>query len=1067
MKSSFYTPIVVMSVCLLATLSVSYLLWHDQKKRSDSAFETTTEDNMNALLERMADYRLALDSASSMIRSAGWLDREDWREYVAGLNTPKTLPGINGLGLIVPVDKADLPDFVADIAASGEPDFAVKPETDQPISFVIRYIEPIAPNLEAVGLDIAFETGRREAAIRARETRTAQLTPRILLVQDDTQQPGFLLLNPIYAVDDQFIGWSYAPFVGSKTLSKLSPAQTKQFWLTVYDGPVVDQETLIYDEKPPGMNSPRFKQTQVVSLMGRDWLLEWHSTPRFEASQSKAAHWIAFGFGLAITFLLGLLTSNLQRKEAYVRKQVELKSRELAAREKQTRSIVENAMLAILLLDDHDHIIAANRATGEMFDVDEHSLIGEALPIAWGLCDLPRTGRAGLIEAHTQDGRRLYLETRISGWTDETGSQRTVVMIQDVTKRENSASMLRANEARWNAALVGAEIGVFDIDLTTGKSIVSETWKRLMGVNKDNENDLQRHFLDRIHPDDLDTLKKADEACIRGENPRSVAQYRVRFGQDEWRWMRSDAFVAERDSTGKALRLLGSQTDVTDLVHAQKELEQSEKRFRAVLESAPVGMAMCAPDGHFVGTNTALYDLSGYDETELNTLKLQDLFAPEDFRDLVPAARSLSPGGTNALKREYRLVTKSGDVRWCLVSVAWSSAADRGEDVFIVQMQDISELKNVDKIKAQFVSTVSHELRTPLTSIKGALALLGGQFGETLPDAGKRLLTIAEQNGNRLVELVNDILDLEKISAGEIEFVYRPEDVSALVSQTIEELEPFTSEHGVTVKTHLPSIAPIAHVDPGRFQQVISNLLSNAAKFSDDDSIIDVSVTREEGRIRVNVENTGAGIPEAFRKRVFQPFQQADSSDTRKTGGTGLGLNICKQIIERMGGEIGFESDIGQRTRFFVLINETNEDVADTVVSLRPITADNTPARILHLEDDSDFAEILRKSFGDAAEITSVMTLEHAHQMVRQNTYDLIIIDWELPDGDGIELLSTISAHHAVVPVFGLSASEGKSDEKMVVLDAVKSRADLSDIVEKALIAVDAMRQAKATQKIA
>ncbi|MEM9580277.1 MAG: CHASE domain-containing protein, partial [Pseudomonadota bacterium] len=882
MKSSFNTPVFMASLCLLATLGTTYLSWSEHDTRSRSVFETYALDNKNALVERLYDYRLALDGVASMIRSYGWPDRATWADFVTSLDIEATMPGVSGVALITSVEQDELPAFVERVRASGAPEFEIHPKDLPGPAIVIEMIEPLAGNERALGLNIVAQGERSASALRARDIKKAQLTPRLLLVQDTTRQPGFVLDNPIFSQSGDFIGWAVAPFIARKSLANLSPAQRRNFWLSVYDSETADPETVIYNEVPADAAASAYSFSENVEVLGRVWRLEWRSTPDYDASHRATTPWIIFVLGLVINAMIVIIYNNLRRREQTVRKQVEEQSRELLAKEKQTSLIVDNAMLAIILLDEHEHIIAANRATGDMFDVNEKILIGSEIPKAWGLGHLSKSSAVSLIKSSSAQGRRLYLEPRVSSWTTEDGKDRTVVMIHDVTQREESAAQLRETEARWNAALVGAEIGVFDIDLRSGTSIVSDTWKNLMGIPLDVDVDTQQHFLDRIHPEDLKTLEAADAACISGETSRSVAQYRMRFGDAEWRWMRSNAFVAERDNSGRALRLLGAQTDVTDLVHAQSELEQSEKRFRALLENAPVGMAMCNQDGVFVGYNSALCDLTGYSEQDLQTRKLRDIFVREDFRQLVPMANSLKTQETQALKKEFRLRAKSGDIRWCLVSVAWSSAALQGQDIFIVQMQDISEMKNIDQMKAQFVSTVSHELRTPLTSIKGALALLVGQFADSLPDAGARLLNIAEQNSNRLAALVNDILDMEKIAAGEIDFEFSANDLGELVEQSVEELAPYFEEHQVTVRTQFPEDAQVAFVDPGRLQQVMNNLLSNAAKFSDDDSVVDVALTQDKGRITISVENTGAGIPESFRKRIFQPFQQADSSDTRK-----------------------------------------------------------------------------------------------------------------------------------------------------------------------------------------
>ncbi|WP_281857624.1 CHASE domain-containing protein [Litoreibacter halocynthiae] len=1051
-----------MAICIIATLAVTSWFSSDQKQRTVAVFETITEDNKAALLGRMADYRQALIGAAGFIAASDDVTVEDWRKYVKTLSISESLPGIGGLGFILPVEKANMPEFLAELSLEGQPDFRVHPDTNFDTAFVIKYIEPMAENLAAVGLDIAFEDGRRQAAVRARDTKSPQLTQRILLVQDDTKKPGFLLLYPIFDDDEKtFIGWSYLPFIGDKALHSLTPGQTRKFWLTVYDGPESSEDNLIYDERSDQLIKSAFTRSVVVSGMGREWLLVWSSTPAFEAEEAQITAWLALALGLIVAVLLGTLTSTLLQRERAVQLLVKQKTSELKARELQTSSIVDNAVDAILLLDDQQRVVTANKAAGELFGVNELELIGKPLETIVGKIDIFKHEQSEWIKAKTSLSRSLLLDARFSSWETIDGTLQSVAILQDVTKAEENREMLREAEARWNTVLVGAEIGVFEVDLRTGKSTVSGMWKTLMGVpDGTSDIDTQKLFLERIHPEDLIGLKAADDACISGKAARSVAQYRMRFGDDEWRWMRSDAVVAERDEDGTAIRLLGAQTDITRLRHAQEKLEHSRQQFKSVVDNAPVGMAICAANGDFLGLNGALCDLTGFGKDYLQTKKLRDVVVREDFLKLLSNVQDLQARNQNSLKSECRILTNGGEPKWGLVGVAWTFNEELNEDMYILQVQDITELKNVEKMKTQFVSTVSHELRTPLTSIKGALSLLDGQYGEDMPSPASRLIKIAQQNGDRLIELVNDILDMEKISSGQSDFSYVHQDVSELVRLTAEQLQPFAHQHHATIKTHFPKIAPAVNVDPRRLQQVVSNLLSNAAKYSNNGSVIDVFVERQDGQIRVMICNTGPGIPASFTSKIFMPFQQADSSDTRSNGGTGLGLNISKQIIDRMGGTIGFDSVIDGETRFWFMLPEVAHDVRNEGAGQSPTAESRRPIEILHLEDDEDFAEITRKSFGNFAQVTSVGTLTAAQEKVRQSRYDLVIIDWELPDGSGAELIECIAQNQDAIPIFGLSAYEGAIKSDLIVADFIKSRSDLKDVVAKAIKSVELYRQA-------
>ncbi len=233
---------------------------------------------------------------------------------------------------------------------------------------------------------------------------------------------------------------------------------------------------------------------------------------------------------------------------------------------------------------------------------------------------------------------------------------------------------------------------------------------------------------------------------------------------------------------------------------------------------------------------------------------------------------------------------------------------------------DLTERQKVERLKNDFVSTVSHELRTPLTAIRGALGLLwGGVLGPLSPDAAG-VVEIAHHNAERLVRLVNDILDMNKIESGKMDFDLVVTDLAELVARGVEDNQAYAAEYGVRIEVDARPERALVRVDRDRILQVLANLLSNAAKFSPQGSVVSVRVETRERDVRVEVRDQGEGIPDSFRERVFAKFAQADPSAARPNGGTGLGLSISKSIVERHGGAIGFDSRSGEGTSFhFVL----------------------------------------------------------------------------------------------------------------------------------------------------
>jgi len=234
--------------------------------------------------------------------------------------------------------------------------------------------------------------------------------------------------------------------------------------------------------------------------------------------------------------------------------------------------------------------------------------------------------------------------------------------------------------------------------------------------------------------------------------------------------------------------------------------------------------------------------------------------------------------------------------------------------------QDITELKKVEKLKNEFVSTVSHELRTPLTAIHGSLAIMQNDKIYNDKATFQNMLDVAERNSERLILLINDLLDMEKIEAGKMDFSLSSYELKELITQSLAENKSYANKFNVTINivSKIPDIK--VEVDKERFFQVMANLLSNAVKFTAKNSSVEVITTTEGDKVSISIKDYGEGIPEHFHDKIFTKFSQADGSDTRKSGGTGLGLSITKSIVEFMGGEIGYETIAKEGTCFYFIL---------------------------------------------------------------------------------------------------------------------------------------------------
>lgn len=339
----------------------------------------------------------------------------------------------------------------------------------------------------------------------------------------------------------------------------------------------------------------------------------------------------------------------------------------------------------------------------------------------------------------------------------------------------------------------------------------------------------------------------------------------------------------------------------------------------------------------------------------------------------------------------------------------------------------MEEAKRANKIKSEFLSTVSHELRTPLTAIAGSIGLVvGGALGK-LPDGIKEMLEIADKNCQRLTYLINDLLDMEKLLAGKLHFDMQTQELMPMLEQALADNRSYAERFGVEYVVSKGLKGVLVKVDGQRLQQVLANLLSNAAKFSHEGGQVELLVEASGESVRVDIIDHGTGIPASKHHQVFQKFFQADASDTRQKGGTGLGLAITRELVERMGGQVGFESEEGAGSRFYFELPVWNSE--SSFMRLEPdLPLINTAEqqRILVVEDDNEISRVLSMMLTRAGYAVDVVT-SGTEALVRchQSPYAAITLDLNLPGISGLEVIRRLRALDTTVdlPVVVIAAN--------------------------------------------
>ncbi|MGQ4275607.1 ATP-binding protein [Pseudidiomarina sp. E22-M8] len=504
----------------------------------------------------------------------------------------------------------------------------------------------------------------------------------------------------------------------------------------------------------------------------------------------------------------------------------------------------------------------------------------------------------------------------------------------------------------------------------------------------------------------------------------------------------------EFNNDGNAVGYLGLVTDISQHVFDQQSLKELKERLESATKVANIGVWELDLKSHKMLWNEQMYALTGLAHNDFHGQyqSIKPVFCQEERQEFDELLNKLKRKAVEnepfiepppALETTFRIVrTDNQELRWMkghAVILCDESGVPRS---MLGAMHEISSLvfakeaaEQAERLKSQFLSTVSHELRTPLSVISGALSLLSFEE-KSFSEETKNVLDLASRNSKRLTLLINDLLDIEKLTSGNLTFKFQEHSLKLLLEQAIEENCSYVAQQNAFIKfnNRLSADAFIV-VDQLRFVQVMTNLISNAAKFSPDGGEVQVTASITGQNVLIEIIDHGSGIPEAFKNRVFEPFAQAQSSDSRNKGGTGLGLAITKTIIEKMEGAIGFDSKPNQKTRFwFSLPTKTNL---------------SNKKSVLHVEDSDDFSAVITAILKDNYEVDTACSIQQAKQKLLSNKYDVLIFDILSPDSSGYDIIEIANSTHEAIKIVVTSDPE-VSLEKASRVDAIMDKANFT-----------------------
>ena len=505
------------------------------------------------------------------------------------------------------------------------------------------------------------------------------------------------------------------------------------------------------------------------------------------------------------------------------------------------------------------------------------------------------------------DGEYVWVHSYGQAQFDADGfASRMAGSMQDITLQKQQAQELERSGAQLRLLVQNAPAAIAMFDRDMRYIMTSPRWIQDYGLDGRDITGMSHYD---VFPEIRDMPRWLDihQRALRGES----------FGIREDSWIRADgrqeyhqwAIHPWQDADGNVGGIVMFTEVITARKLAEAALRTSEAMNRAAMDKAPIGKALVQPDGKFVKVNPAMCQLLGYTEQELLERDFQGLTHPDDLSADLAHLRNLLDGKITGYQMEKRYFHRDGRLIWAQLSVSAVRQPDGVLEYLVSQVQDITERKNMDRTKDEFLSVVSNELRAPLAAIRDSLCEIAAARDVSLPESLQRVFDACRAHCERAGALVEEIVDLERLTAGQMHFDFKDESIAGITRHAVSVNPAFAR---ITLREIDPGL--VVYVDTARYGQVLSNLLHNAAKFSPPGSAIEVGAELRGDWVRVYVRDQGEGIPDEFRARIFRKFAHAES-DGR---GTGLGLYLTRQMVEQMRGTIGFVSQVGEGSTFWV-----------------------------------------------------------------------------------------------------------------------------------------------------